>query len=37
MRERGRFEDALVRLTAFFEGRRIPYAVIGGFAVAAWG
>ena len=37
MRERGRFEDALARLTAFFEEQRIPYAVIGGLAVAAWG
>lgn len=33
----GPFEEALVRLVAVLESRRVPYAVIGGLAVAAWG
>lgn len=33
----GRFEDALASLAAVFRERSVPYAVIGGLAVAAWG
>lgn len=33
----GPFEEALARLVAVLEQRRVPYAVIGGLAVAAWG
>jgi len=32
-----RFEDALARLVAVFQERRVSYALIGGLAVAAWG
>lgn len=31
------FEDALASVTLVFEERRVPYALIGGLAVAAWG
>lgn len=37
MTAEGRFEDALARLAALFQERRLPYALIGGLAVAAWG
>ena len=37
MTQRGGFEDALARLVAAFQGRGVPYALIGGLAVAAWG
>jgi len=37
MTERARFEDTLEKLVCVFEGARIPYALIGGLAVAAWG
>lgn len=33
----GQFEDALARLVALFQKQRVPYALIGGLAVAAWG
>lgn len=31
------FEEGLARLVTFFQKRRIPHALIGGLAVAAWG
>jgi len=34
---RAPFEATLARLTAIFEQRSIPYALMGGLAVAAWG
>ena len=37
MTEGGRFEDALANLAAIFQERRVPYALMGGLAVAAWG
>lgn len=37
MTEGGRFADALASLVAVFEERGIPYALIGGLAVAVWG
>ncbi len=37
MSARAPFEDTLARLTAIFEQRSIPYALMGGLAVAAWG
>lgn len=37
MTEAGQFEDALARLVTLFQERRIPHALIGGLAVAAWG
>ena len=37
MTEARHFEDALARLVALFQKRRIPHALIGGLAVAAWG
>lgn len=37
MTQRGGFEDALASLVAVFQERRVPYALIGGLAVAAWG
>lgn len=33
----GRFEDALASLAAIFRERSVPYALIGGLAVATWG
>ena len=33
----GRFEDALANLSTIFQERAVPYALMGGFAVAAWG
>lgn len=33
----GPFEDALARLVAVFQKRGIPYTLMGGLAVAAWG
>lgn len=33
----GQFEDALSRLVAVFQERRVPYVLIGGLAVAVWG
>ncbi len=33
----GPFEEVLARLIAVLESRRVPFAVIGGLAVAAWG
>lgn len=37
MSARAPFEDTLARLAAIFEQRSIPYALMGGLAVAAWG
>lgn len=37
MTEGARFEDTLGRLVSVLERARVPYAVIGGLAVAAWG
>lgn len=37
MTEGGQFENALGRLAQLFDQQRIPYALIGGLAVAAWG
>jgi predicted nucleotidyltransferase len=33
----GPFEEGLARLAALFRERHVPYALIGGLAVAAWG
>lgn len=37
MIEGGRFEGVLASLVAVFQERRVPHALIGGLAVAAWG
>ncbi len=37
MTEGGRFEDTFGRLVRVLERARVPHAVIGGLAVAAWG
>jgi hypothetical protein len=37
MTDGGQFENALARLVAIFQERRVPYALMGGLAVAAWG
>lgn len=37
MTDGGQFEDALASLATIFKERSVPYALIGGLAVAAWG
>ena len=37
MTQPGGFEEALARLTTVFQERRVPHALIGGLAIAAWG